>query len=49
MILVDDLMHNGYRMEYLTPLLRQEQVEIDRLIVGIMSGRGQGPDAAAEY
>lgn len=41
MILVDDLMHNGYRMEYLTPLLRQEQVEIDRLIVGIMSGRGK--------
>ena len=41
MILVDDLMHNGYRMEYLTPLLRQEQGEIDRLIVGIMSGRGK--------
>ena len=40
-ILVDDLMHNGYRMERLDPLLRQEEVEVDRLIVGIMSGKGK--------
>lgn len=40
-ILVDDLMHNGYRMEYLEPLLRQEGVTVDRMIVGIMSGRGK--------
>lgn len=40
-ILVDDLMHNGYRMEYLDPMLRKEGVEVDRLIVGLMSGRGK--------
>ena len=40
-ILVDDLMHNGYRMECLDPLLRKEDVEVDRLIVGLMSGRGK--------
>ena len=40
-ILIDDLLHNSYRMQRLDPLLRQEDVEVDRLIVAIMSGRGR--------
>ncbi len=39
-LLIDDLLHNGYRLEKLDPLFRQEGVEIERIIVGILSGRG---------
>lgn len=40
-ILVDDLLHNGYRIARLDPLLKQEQVDVERIIVGVMSGKGQ--------
>ena len=40
-LLVDDLLHNGYRLEMLDPIFRQENVEIRRIIVGILSGRGK--------
>lgn len=40
-ILVDDLLHNGYRLERLDPLLKQEGVKVDRIIVGVMSGKGK--------
>ncbi len=40
-LLVDDLLHKGYRMEKLDPIFKEEDVEIDRIIVGIMSARGQ--------
>ncbi len=40
-ILVDDLLHKGYRIRELDPLFKQEQVEIDRIIVGVLSGRGR--------
>ncbi|MEG1883286.1 MAG: cytidyltransferase-related domain protein [Clostridia bacterium] len=40
-LLVDDLLHNGYRMEKLSPLFTSEQVEIRRILVGILSGRGK--------
>ncbi|HWQ07442.1 MAG TPA: hypothetical protein VN453_09450 [Feifaniaceae bacterium] len=39
-LLIDDLLHNGYRLEKLDPLFRQEGVEIERIIVGVLSGRG---------
>ncbi|NLI54826.1 MAG: cytidyltransferase-related domain protein [Clostridiales bacterium] len=39
-LLVDDLLHNGYRLEKLDPLFREQGVEIERIIVGILSGRG---------
>ena len=39
-LLVDDLLHNGYRLEKLNPLFREQGVEIERIIVGILSGRG---------
>ncbi len=40
-ILVDDLLHKGYRMKKLDPLFKNEQVDIDRIIVGVLSGRGK--------
>ncbi len=54
-LLVDDLLHNGYRLEKLDPLFRQEGVEIERIIVGVLSGRGldlmreQGRSVECEY
>ncbi len=54
-LLVDDLLHKGYRMEKLDPIFKEESVEIDRIIVGIMSGRGkdlmqlQGRQVECEY
>lgn len=40
-ILVDDLLHKGYRIKELNPLFEQEHVKIDRIIVGLLSGRGK--------
>ena len=40
MLLVDDLLHNGYRWEKLDPLFREQGVEVERILVGILSGRG---------
>lgn len=40
-ILVDDILHKGYRIRKLDPIFKQENVEIDRIIVGILSGRGK--------
>ncbi|MDD4842819.1 MAG: hypothetical protein PHU31_00590 [Anaerotignum sp.] len=40
-ILVDDLLHKGYRIRELNPLFEEEAVEIDRIVVGVLSGRGR--------
>jgi len=40
-ILVDDLLHSGNRINALDPLFRAEGVEIDRVLVGLLSGRGR--------
>ena len=40
-ILVDDLLHKGHRIRGLEPILRREGVEIDRMVVGILSARGK--------
>jgi len=40
-LLVDDLLHKGYRIDNLDPLFKAEGVDISRIIVGIMSGRGK--------
>ena len=40
-VLVDDLLHNAYRIDKLTPLFRKEDIEISKVIVGILSGRGR--------
>ncbi len=45
-MLVDDLLHTGNRMNALDPLFRQEELEIDRCVVGLLSGRGRDLMAA---
>ncbi|MCI7302761.1 MAG: hypothetical protein MR704_13680 [Clostridia bacterium] len=40
-ILVDDLLHKGYRMQELDPVLKDNQVEVSKLVVGLLSGRGK--------
>lgn len=40
-LLVDDLLHNGYRLEKLDPLFKEEKLEIKKILVGILSGRGK--------
>lgn len=39
-ILVDDLLHKGYRLNVIEPLLRKTQVPIKKVIVGILTGKG---------
>ncbi len=40
-ILVDDLLHSSNRFQALAPILQQYGVPIDRVLVGLMSGRGR--------
>ena len=40
-ILLDDFMHNGHRLEGLAPVLKSENVNVSKLIAGILSGRGK--------
>ncbi|WP_251860435.1 cytidyltransferase [Clostridium sp. Marseille-Q2269] len=40
-ILVDNLLHKGYRIKALDPIFKKEKLEIKKIIVGIMSGRGK--------
>lgn len=40
-ILVDDLLHSGDRIRALEPMFRQYGVPIDRVLVGLLSGRGR--------
>jgi len=40
-LLVDDLLHKGYRMKELDPILRQEEIDVKKVIVEILSGRGK--------
>jgi len=40
-ILVDDLMHPGFRMKTLDPYLRHENVPIKMVLVGVLSGYGR--------
>lgn len=40
-ILVDDLLHKGYRLNMVEPILRKDDINIRKLMVGILSGRGK--------
>ena len=40
-ILVDNILHKGYRMKALDPLLKNESVNVKKIIAGILSGRGK--------
>lgn len=54
-ILVDDLLHKGYRMRSLNPILNENDVKVQKLMVGLLSGRGkdlmtvQGRDVDSVY
>lgn len=38
-ILIDDLLHKGYRMQMLTPVLERNQIEVKTVLVGVITGR----------
>jgi adenine/guanine phosphoribosyltransferase-like PRPP-binding protein len=40
-ILVDDLLHKGYRIKGIDPILKSHDIKVEKIIVGIMSGRGK--------
>ncbi|MBK5242567.1 cytidyltransferase [Clostridium sp.] len=40
-ILVDNILHKGYRIRALDPLLKKESVNVKKIISGILSGRGK--------
>ncbi|MDO4516316.1 MAG: hypothetical protein Q4C76_04165 [Bacillota bacterium] len=54
-ILVDDLLHKGHRMEKLDRILKEEGLDIQKIIVAVMSGYGrdlmrlQGRQVDCEY
>ncbi len=54
-ILVDDLLHKGYRIKAIDPALKQNNVDIKEVVVGVLSGRGkdlmtiQGRNAKSVY
>ncbi len=40
-ILIDDLLHKGYRMNIIDPILRDNQVEVKEIIVGVLTGNAR--------
>lgn len=40
-LLIDDLLHKGYRLRALSPMLRKENIKVQKIIVGLLSGRGK--------
>jgi nicotinic acid mononucleotide adenylyltransferase len=40
-ILVDNILHKGYRMKALDPLFKEEDITVQKIICGILSGRGK--------
>ncbi|MTI46908.1 MAG: cytidyltransferase [Firmicutes bacterium] len=54
-ILVDDLLNKGYRIKAIDPIIKNEDLKVEKIIVGILSGRGkelmdiQGRDVDSAY
>ncbi|MBQ0078787.1 MAG: hypothetical protein KBS66_02700 [Eubacterium sp.] len=54
-ILVDDLLHNGHRMQSLDPYFKSNSIEIRKIVTGLLSGNGkdlmdmQGRDVESAY
>jgi nicotinic acid mononucleotide adenylyltransferase len=40
-ILVDNILHKGYRMKALDPLFKEAEITVQKIICGILSGRGK--------
>lgn len=41
LILVDDILHKGYRINTICPLLSKSKIDTKKIIVGILTGRGK--------
>lgn len=41
LILIDDILHKGYRLQKMWPLFMEKKVQVEHLVVAILSGRGQ--------
>jgi hypothetical protein len=40
-LLVDDLLHKGYRIREVDPILKEAGINVEKMIVGVLSGRGK--------
>lgn len=40
-ILIDDIMHKGYKIQKLNPILKREEIEVDSIVAGIISANGR--------
>ncbi|MEG0306693.1 MAG: cytidyltransferase [Clostridium sp.] len=40
-LLVDNILHKGYRIRALDPLLKEENIDVQKILCGILSGRGK--------
>lgn len=40
-ILIDDLLHKGYRIKAIEPILKSQDIKVKKIIVGMLSGRGK--------
>nr|WP_315023352.1 hypothetical protein [uncultured Aminipila sp.] len=40
-MLVDDLLHKGHRLKELDPIFKRTGVKVEKIIVGVLSGRGK--------
>jgi nicotinic acid mononucleotide adenylyltransferase len=40
-LLIDDLLHKGYRLKALCPILNKENIKVHKIIVGLLSARGK--------
>jgi hypothetical protein len=48
-ILVDTILHKGYRMNALSPLLKSHGIEVRKIITGILSAKGMDMMSGKEY
>lgn len=40
-ILVDDILHKGYRLKELSPMIEKHEILVGKLLVGVLTGRGK--------
>ncbi len=40
-ILIDDLLHKGYRMNIIDPILKRNQVDVREIVVGVLTGNAR--------
>ncbi|QAT42571.1 nicotinate-nicotinamide nucleotide adenylyltransferase [Aminipila luticellarii] len=40
-LLVDDMLHKGYRLKELDPIFKKTDIQVEKIIVGVLSGKGK--------